>query len=291
MKILILGASGLIGHRLFLTLREYFQDVFCTLHGDHNEFSHLKIFNSNTFDNMDIRDFSRLESIMISTNPDIIINCVGITKRRAEINDLYSAITVNSAFPHKLSEWAGIHQKRVIHFSTDCVFDGKKGGYTEESDTNATDIYGKTKALGEIKYEHTLTIRSSFIGRELKFHSELLEWFLAQRSSSVKGFTNALYSGVSTFFLSRTVASIIENRPDLHGLYQLATDHPISKFELLSTAKKAFQVKTDIIPDESFVAKPTLNGSKLKNTMSLTIPDWTVMMEEIARNISLYPKI
>ena len=291
MRILILGASGLIGHRLMLTLREHFPDVFSTIHGDRNELSHLKIFDSNTFYNTDIRDFARLESIMTSTNPDIIINCVGITKRRQEITDLYSAILVNSAFPHKLSEWAKLHEKKVIHFSTDCVFDGNEGGYTEESNTNAKDIYGKTKALGEIKYEHTLTIRSSFIGRELKFHSELLEWFISQKSKNVKGFTNALYSGVSTFFLSKTVALIIEQHADLNGLYQLATDSPISKFELLSLVKNVFQLDTTIIPDDTFVSKPTLNGSKLKNILSLRIPDWPEMLDEIAQNSVLYLKV
>ena len=290
MRILILGASGLIGHRLFLTLREHYQDVFSTIHGDLTEFSQLKIYDSNTFDKTDVRDFPRLESIMNSVNPDIIINCVGITKRRPVVNDLYHTIMVNAAFPHQLSAWAEIHRKKVIHFSTDCVFNGKEGDYTEESNTNATDTYGKTKALGEIKYSHTLTIRSSFIGRELKYNSELLDWFLLQKSKMVQGFTNVYYSGVSTFFLSKTVAAIIENYPGLNGLYQLALDSPISKFELLSIAKKAFNMDIKILPDNGVVSKPTLNGSKLKRTLSLEIPTWNVMMEEIAEKSSLYPK-
>ena len=188
---------------------------------------------------------------------------------------------VNSLFPHKLANWAKINDKRVIHFSTDCVFDGKIGNYNEKSLTTAEDLYGRTKALGEINYSHTLTIRSSFIGQELFDKTELLDWFLSQDGKQIKGFKNTLYSGVSTIFMSRLVANIILNFPDLSGLYQLSPEKPISKYDLLSIAKDTFGVNVEIIPDVMHIHTPTLDSSKLRTELNLKIPSWVEMMREL----------
>ena len=232
MRILILGVSGLIGHNILKEFNDN-MDVFGTLHKAKKKYGNLNLFSGkNIIENVDVKDFENLKSILFSVNPEIIFNCVGITKRKIDKTNPLEVIQVNSFFPHQLAEWAKDNNKRVIHFSTDCVFDGKTGNYTETSLTSAEDLYGRTKALGEINYPHTLTIRSSFIGQELFDKTELLDWFLSQGGKQIKGFTNTFYSGVSTLYLARVVKDIIQNYPKLNGLYQLAPESPISKYDL-----------------------------------------------------------
>ena len=242
MRVIILGVSGLIGHSLFKEISSKFE-TFGILHKNKSFYSNHVLFETeNVLDNIDVLDFEVLSGVLLAVDPDVIINCVGITKRKKEIENTRLTLYVNALFPHKLAEWAKVNNKRIIHFSTDCVFDGKVGNYSEESLTTAEDMYGRTKALGEINYSHTLTLRSSFIGRELFSKTELLEWFLSVRDEKVSGFTKAMYSGVSTIYLSQIISEIIENYPDISALRQLSTINPISKYELLNIAKNAFNI-------------------------------------------------
>jgi dTDP-4-dehydrorhamnose reductase len=288
MRILILGASGLIGHKLLQELSMDFE-VFGTLHKSKDSYGNISLFSGhNIIDNVNVAEFEVLKGILYAVNPDIILNCVGITKRKDEINDSFTALTINSVFPHQLANWAKNKGKRIIHFSTDCVFDGKVGNYDETSLTTAEDIYGRTKALGEIRYDHTLTIRSSFIGQELFGKTELLEWFLSQKGKQIKGFKNTLYSGVSTIFMARAVIKIIINYPNLSGLYNLAPEKAISKYDLICIAREAYDINVDIISDEEHVHLPTLDGSKLRNEICLTIPSWQEMMIELSSAKDFY---
>jgi len=290
MRILILGVSGLIGHTLLQQLRPSFE-TFGTLRHPKDYYGNISLFsNKKIIDNVDVIDFQKLEITLNKINPDVILNCIGITKRKIPDFSLVNVIEINSLFPHKLANWAEIHSKRIIHFSTDCVFDGTTGNYSEESLTTANDLYGKTKALGEIIYNHTLTLRSSFIGQELFGKTELLEWFLAQKGKQIKGFKNTIYSGVSTLFMTQVVKKIILNYPDLHGLYQLATDSPISKYDLISLAKVVFNINVDIVPDTSQVHMPTLNGTELKKDINLIVPSWETMMAELGSKNKFYQK-
>jgi len=278
MKVLVLGAGGLIGHKLYQILGAGL-DVYAALHqsSDHPLFN-----SSNVFNNIDVLDFDRLVQLIGDNQIDVILNCAGITKRNPSIKNVELAIAINALFPHRLANWAGINNKRVIHFSSDCVFDGTKGNYTEACITTATDTYGKTKALGEINYPNTLTVRSSFIGRELKAKTELLEWALSNRGKKIKGFDKAYYSGVSTICMARTIKDIVSQHQNLSGVYQLATDTPISKLNLLKLANQSFQLGIDIETDSSFETKPTLNGTKLKSSIDIQIPNWKTMMDELA---------
>ena len=288
MRVLIIGVSGLIGHKLYQELTDNFE-LFATLHKSKNDYGNLPFFsNKNVIENIDVLDFEVLKGVLFAVNPDVILNCVGITKRKINSDNLLDVLMVNSVFPHKLANWAKENKKRVIHFSTDCVFDGKKGNYNETSLTTAEDIYGRTKSLGEINYDHSLTIRSSFIGQELFDNTELLDWFLSQNGKTINGFNKVFYSGVSTKFMSSVVKDIILNFPNLNGLYQLAPENPISKYELLSIAKEAFDVDVEIIPEEVYIHLPTLDASKLRNEIKLKIPSWKVMMKDLAVDKSFY---
>lgn len=288
MRVLILGVSGLIGHKLYQEITDNFE-LFATLHKSKNDYGNLPFFsNKNVIENIDVLDFEVLKGVLFAVNPDVILNCVGITKRKINSDNLLDVLMVNSVFPHKLANWAKENKKRVIHFSTDCVFDGKNGNYNETSLTNAEDIYGRTKSLGEINYDHSLTIRSSFIGQELFDNTELLDWFLSQNGKTINGFKKVFYSGVSTKLMSSVVKDIILNFPNLNGLYQLAPENPISKYELLSIAKEAFDVDVEIIPEEEYIHLPTLDASKLRNEIKLKIPSWKVMMKDLAVDKSFY---
>ncbi len=281
MRVVILGVSGLIGHTLFKELSNEFE-TFGILHKTKKFYNNHPLFNGyNVIENIDVLEREKFFGVLAAIDADVILNCVGITKRKAEINDLISSININSLFPHELAMFANKYGKRVIHFSTDCVFNGKTGNYSEESNTTAEDVYGKTKALGEIRYNNSLTIRSSFIGREMFSKTELLEWFLAQNGKSIKGFTKAMYTGVSTKYLSKVILKIIKDYKELSGLRNLSIINPISKYELLSLANKFFNLNIDIIPDDSFVINPTLNSSKLRKEINITIPSWEEMMYEL----------
>ena len=284
MRILILGANGLIGH----TLWEQFSgkyDTFATVRMPKSELvRYTSIFNSDkVIDRIDINELSQLKGVLKTLKPDYILNCTGITKRRNEINQVETALTINSIFPHKLAQWCLENGSRSINFSTDCVFHGENGDYNEQSITTAEDNYGRSKAFGEVKDNaNSLTIRSSFIGRELLYKSELLEWFISQNGKTVKGFKNAMYSGVSTIYMSKVVSHIIDNYPALHGLYQLAPEQPISKYDLLHIARKSFGLNIEIVPEEDFVSNKSLNGTKLKNKINIEVPTWQSMMDELA---------
>jgi dTDP-4-dehydrorhamnose reductase len=282
MKILILGVSGLIGHKLLQEFSESFE-VFGTLHRTKKYYGDADLFSGqNIIQDINVLEFEKLKGVIEAINPDFIVNCVGITKRKIDSNNIVEPLKINSVFPHELAMLGLKLNKRIIHFSTDCVFNGRDGNYTEESLTTAEDVYGRTKALGELKYKNTLTIRSSFIGQELFGKTELLDWFLSQNGKQVKGFRKTYYSGVSTIFMARVVKKILINYPNLSGLYQLAPEKPISKYDLLCIARDTFKVKIDIIPEDEHVHLPTLDGSKLKSEIDIVVPPWTEMMNELS---------
>ena len=288
MKVIVLGASGLIGHKLFEKLSHRFE-TYGTIRRKAEKYENdFFSYYDNFIEQIDAHDFDNLTSNLNRIDPDVILNCIGITKRKDEISVPLKSIYVNSLFPHKLLSWASHNNKRMIHFSTDCVFNGLDGNYSESSLTNSEDCYGRTKALGEVNSKNGLTIRSSFIGRELITNSELLEWFLSEKNESIKGFKNALYSGVSTNFLAKIVGDIIEYYPKLCGIRQLSIKNPISKYDLLNIAKEKFKKNINIIPDEKFKINASLNGDLLRGEISYGNPNWNDMMEELSADNKFY---
>jgi dTDP-4-dehydrorhamnose reductase len=292
MRLMVLGASGLIGHKLVQVLTPRFGDVLGVLHGGADRFHDHPVFvGARLREGLHGEDFSQVVALLESERPDVVLNCLGITKRRPEVNDPIRAISVNALLPHLLARWCRENGARLIHFSTDCVFDGSKGDYTEDDRTTAYDAYGRTKALGEVCDDHNLTLRSSFIGRELAVHSELLDWFLRQRGAQLKGFTRALYTGISTREMARIVGDIIADHPNLVGLYQLAMAEPISKYDLLLLFREAFELDVAIDPDDTVEVKANLVGDALRAKIGYILPDWRSMVEGIAAENHLYPTL
>jgi dTDP-4-dehydrorhamnose reductase len=283
-RILILGGTGMLGHMLWQHLSGRFPDTYTTIRQSRTRYEKSGLFKSDrVIDFVDVNDFSELSGVMKCIKPDFILNCTGITKRRIEADMATLSITLNALFPHKLVEWGNNNSAKVINFSTDCVFDGELGNYVEESPTNATDLYGKTKALGEIQGKNALTLRSSFIGFELQAGTELLEWFLSQ-TGTVKGFKNAIYSGLTTMELSRIVENFLVHHPGANGVYQISSE-PISKFDLLMLIKNKMHLDVDLIPDETVRCNRSLDSTKFRNEFHYTPPTWEAMVTELSADL------
>jgi dTDP-4-dehydrorhamnose reductase len=289
MRVLILGATGMLGHKLWQTLPGRFADIHATVRS-RPRLPGCTLFDSaRVIDGVDAADFRTVAAVLDRLGPQAIINCVAVTKRRQASGAAVASIALNALLPHQLAAWGAANGARVIHFSTDCVFAGRTGGYTEASPTDAEDLYGRTKALGEIAGENSLTLRTSFIGRELGSGTELLEWFLAQRGKRIAGYRHAYYTGVSTIFMARLIGDLIENHPPLSGLYNLASEM-VSKFELLCLARDAFKLDVEIEPDDEFVCHRNLDGSRLRRALGVAPPSWRDMMAELAADTTPYDR-
>ena len=280
MKILVLGGSGMLGHRLWVDLSKQ-HDVWVTVRFDASNLPDLPgVDKSHVRSNVEVLDFDNVIRALASIRPELVINCVGLVKQHALSNDPLSVIELNARLPHRLSLICWTAGIRLIHISTDCVFSGKTGNYVEESNSDAEDLYGKSKALGELNYPHTLTIRTSIIGRELRTRYGLTEWFLSQQSP-IKGFTNAIFSGFTTQAFAKILMDYIIPRPDLNGVWQISSE-PISKHDLLNLMKASYKKTIDIIPDGGFVCDRSLNSFRFRKKTGFIPPSWPAMIDEMA---------
>ncbi|MDD5492760.1 MAG: SDR family oxidoreductase [bacterium] len=288
MRIIVLAGGGMLGHKMWQGLSAYFKDTYVTLRKTRSHYDQTGLFQSNqVIDNLDLADFKKLNHILDEVNPDVIVNCAGVTIRSKEGEKVIASVNINSLLPHHLLAWCKKKGARVIHFSTVCVFNGVKGGYTEENLPDAQDLYGRTKTLGELYDEQALTLRSSFIGREIEGKAELLEWFLAQRGRQIKGYRQAIFTGVTTKVMVDLTRDLIRKFPKLSGLFHIASEK-LSKYELLLLMKEAFKVNIDIAPEDNYVCKRDLIDTKFKTTTGLICPNWQEMMADIAKDPILY---
>jgi len=287
-KILILGGAGTLGHKLWQVLPSKFPDTFVSIRKNREFYAKTGLFTgSKVIDGLDLRDFTRLNSVLDELKPSVIVNCAGVTLRSKEALDKNSAISINALLPHRLADWCSRSGARLIHFSTVCVYDGKTGGYTEESLPDARDLYGTTKALGDVNASFALTLRSSFIGREIFGGTELLEWFLAQKGKKIKGFTKALFTGLTTNKLAELVGDLLEKHPALSGLYHVSSE-TVSKYELLLLMKEAYKLDVEIEPEAGFEMKRDLDGRRFEKAAGFSCPPWKVMMAEMAADTTPY---
>lgn len=287
MKILILGGSGMLGHRLWMNLCKN-HEVWVTVRGEHNPFPRVPEFPEEFIRyRVDGLIFDEVTRALASIQPDLVINCIGLIKQMGHLaRDPLFSISLNALLPHRISLICRTAKIRMIHISTDCVFSGRKGSYTEEDQSDAEDLYGRTKFLGEVSYPHCITLRTSIIGLELKNRLGLIEWFIAQQNA-IKGFKRAIFTGFTTDELARIIEQQIIPNPDLHGLYHVSSD-PISKFDLLMLAKQAFKKEIDIIPDEDFLCDRSLISSRFREQTGYTPPSWEKMINGMAATLPFY---
>lgn len=272
MKVIILGADGMLGHKVFSFFYNKGLNAIGTIKeiNKNNELFIAK-YSKNIkkgFNADNIEDFKKLFYL---EKPDYVVNCIGIIKQLDASNNPVISISLNSLFPHKIAEICIKSGIKLIHFSTDCVFSGSKGNYSEEDFPDGTDLYGKSKLLGEVSYSNCLTLRTSIIGHELGTKNGLIEWFLSQ-NNEVKGYLNSIFTGFPTL----EIASILYNKilkSDLKGLYHLSSE-PISKLELLKIVNRVYKKNLKIIPFENIKEDRSLNSTKFRYSTNYQPPKW-----------------
>jgi dTDP-4-dehydrorhamnose reductase len=284
MRILILGANGMLGHELVRLFRDD-PHVYALMRGDFSAVQKYGIFyKQRTICGVDAADQRLLERTLEKLGPDAVINCIGIVKQVSDAHDAVKSIEINALFPHRLAALCAGQKCRLIHISTDCVFSGAKGNYREEDNPDPVDLYGRSKLLGEVTGGDALTIRTSMIGRELNSQHGLLEWFLSQKGGQVKGYTKAVFSGFTTGALSVILKEIVFRYPALKGLYHVSSA-PISKFDLLALIREKTGIDIEIVPDDQLKCDRSLDSSRFRAETQYSIPSWDSMIEKLAEDI------
>ncbi len=289
-RVLVLGAGGMLGHKLCQCLTEHELVGIIKKDSEFYDKYHQIFKNVTLIGGVDALDHEKLEQIIQDRAPDFIINCIGIVKQLKEATNAFLSVAINSLLPHKLASLCADIGSKLITISTDCVFNGTRGGYCENDFSDARDLYGKSKFLGETNPDETaaVTLRTSFIGRELTIPTHgLFEWFLAQQKKTVRGFEKAIYSGFSSIELARIINMIIKGYPDICGIYQVASK-PITKYNLLCLVKEIFELDVNIIRDEDFCRDLSLNMDRFVQTTGYIAPDWEEMIRQMYKDPTDY---
>ena len=238
---------------------------------------------------VEVFDFDSVVRVLADVQPQVIINCIGIVKQLPTAHDPVISLAVNSLFPHRLMNLCRASRARLIHISTDCVFNGRRGRYTEADVSDAEDLYGRSKYLGEVDAPGCLTLRTSIIGRELQTASGLVEWFLSRRGQTVKGYRQAIYSGFTTQALARIIADVIERQPELSGVYQVSSE-PITKYDLLQLIRAEMNLPITIEADDTVRIDRSLNSARFRSVTGFTPPAWHEMIREMAHDATPYDR-
>jgi dTDP-4-dehydrorhamnose reductase len=287
-RILVLGGSGMLGHKVAHVLgSDPGNEVHATVRRPVAvPFTHANV---TYHTGVDLGPGAAgLSAVLGQIRPDVVINAAGAIKQKDLSATLHDSFFLNGTLPHLIPLLAE-GDVRVIHFSTDCVFRGNRGGYSEAQRPDVEDLYGRSKACGELDYGRHLTIRSSIIGFELAGHLGLLAWLFSQpRGSTLRGFRRAIYSGLPTCTLARTVAHVLGSHPDLTGLYHVASE-PISKLELLERIDTAFGLGHTFIPDDEVVIDRSLDDTRFRTATGLPRPGWGVLVAELVDDFRSLP--
>lgn len=271
-RILVLGASGMLGMamlRVFSASKGY--ETVGAVRSSNSRLTSAA-GGARIVTGFDAESVDSLAELFRTVKPDVVINCVGLIKQLSGGNEVSSAVPINTLLPHRLHKLADIAGARLVHVSTDCVFSGAKGMYLESDQTDATDVYGLSKYLGEVGGESAVTLRTSIIGQELSSANGLIEWFLAQQSG-IRGFTKAIFSGLPTIELARVVRDHVLVNRELTGLYHVSAE-PISKFDLLRLVGEVFSHDIAIEPDASLVIDRSLDSTRFRSATGYTPPSW-----------------
>ncbi|MDO8437325.1 MAG: SDR family oxidoreductase [Nitrosomonadaceae bacterium] len=278
MRILVLGASGMIGSAIIRVLAEKTGwEVFGTIRSESLRHFFPPHVAERLLADVNVNNHDSLVNIMGRIRPDVIVNCIGLTKHKMGGNEPLASIPLNSLLPHRLAGLCAVAGARLIHVSTDCVFSGEKGNYTEDDPSDATDIYGKSKSLGEVYYPHTITLRTSTIGHELQSSYGLLDWFLSQQGQC-KGFSRAIFSGLPTVVFAQIIRDVVIPRSDLFGLYHVA-GRAIAKYDLLRLVAEIYGKPIEIVRDDQFTIDRSLNADRFKAATGYVAPDWPVLIK------------
>jgi dTDP-4-dehydrorhamnose reductase len=278
MKILVLGASGMIGSTVLRVLSEKKDwQVFGSVRDASVQRFFSPAIGSQLIFGIDVECPDALVKVLDQICPDVVVNCAGLTKHKPEASDPLRAISINALMPHRLAGLCKLAGARLIHISTDCVFSGDKGNYAESDFADARDVYGKSKALGEVDYPHAITLRTSTIGHELQSDYGLLDWFLSQ-NGQCRGYTRAVFSGLPTVVFAQVIRDVVISHAELSGLYHVAAK-PINKFDLLKLIAEVYGKVIDIVPDDKLVIDRSLNANRFQLATGYVAPGWPELIK------------
>ena len=287
MRLLILGGGGMLGHKLWQTAQAR-METWATVRTMTPALAALGVVDDErTLAGVDVTRVGVLDHVLARVQPHVVVNCVGIIKQLKEAKDPVTSIAINALHPHLLARACAAQGSRLIHISTDCVFDGVTGGYREDDPTTATDLYGRTKAMGEVTGPGALTLRTSIIGRELSGTSGLVEWFLSRRGHAADGYTKAVFSGLTTAELSQAILNVIEAHETLEGLYHVSAA-PIDKYTLLTLLDRAYAAGVTLTPRDAPVIDRGLDSGRFRHATGIVAPGWEAMIEAMAADPTPY---
>jgi len=280
MRVIVLGASGMFGHKLLQRLRASFEIAGTVRHPVADRRLCQVLSGVKLYGGVEAHDLSSLDRAINDWRAQVVVNCIGIVKQTEAASDPLTSIAINSLFPHQLAKVTATYGARLIHFSTDCVFSGRRGNYVEDDLPDAMDLYGRSKLLGEVSASNVLTLRMSIVGRELRAHLGLIDWFLSQRGGRVNGYAHALYSGLTTIAAADLIAGLIKAHPELDGLWHVSGD-PISKLELLRVINRVYRLDIDIVADKAFVCDRRLDSARFRRRIGWRPRSWEEMITEM----------
>lgn len=276
-RILVLGAAGMLGNAVYRFMSQIGRfDVLGTVRSANSVTPFSAELRNGLMPNVDLDNFDTLSDVLRKSRPDVVINCVGLVKQLSAANDPLLAVPVNTMLPHRLARLCALGGARLVHVSTDCVFDGKKGSYTENDVPNAYDLYGRSKLLGEVDYPNAVTLRTSIIGHELSGAHGLIDWFLSQRGP-VRGFARAIFSGLPTVELARVMAEYVIPARDLTGVYHVSAE-PISKLDLLRLVADRYGHTSEIVHDDEVVIDRSLDSGRFRRATGYEPPSWPTLV-------------
>jgi len=284
LKVLVIGATGMLGYSIFENLREHSNfEVYGTVRSIKGKEAFFEESQDTLIQGIDVTNIKDVEGVIADIKPAVVINCIGLIKQQSLSKLHIDAVAVNSLLPHQLAQICNENNARLIHFSTDCVFDGMVGSYSEDDLPTARDLYGKSKCLGEVDYAPHLTLRTSIIGHELASSVSLVDWFLSQENK-VKGFSRAVFSGLPTCVIAKLLAEkILPNvliNNDLTGLYQLSVI-PIDKYSLLKTIASVYNKEIQIVESTELVIDRSLVSERLRKVINLDVPSWESLITDM----------
>jgi dTDP-4-dehydrorhamnose reductase len=289
MRVMVIGATGTLGHRLCLEWAERFE-CWGTVRTPVEDPVAELLAPARLIAGINAEEPGTLRSALERARPDVVVNCIGAVKQAETGQRPIPAIRINSLFPHVLAAACRESSARMIHVSTDCVFSGERGRYSEQDVPDATDLYGRSKLLGEVSGEGLLTLRTSLIGRELRSSLGLLEWLISNRGGSVRGFSRAVFSGLTTIALAAEIGVLIEEHPGLEGVWHLASE-PIDKLDLLTALERELELGIEIVPDDSVIVDRSLDSARLRRATGRQPRRWDQMVEEVAADATPYDEI
>jgi dTDP-4-dehydrorhamnose reductase len=283
MRILVLGASGMIGSAIYKILSA---ESSLEVYGGIREIDAKKFFpeplRHNLINYGDLTSKGSIPFVLAKVKPEVVINCAGLTKHKKEADDPGMVMPINASMPHQFASACADKHVRFIHISSDCVFSGLKGGYVEGDLPDASDLYGRSKAIGEVIGCNALTLRSSAIGHELCTNYGLLEWFLSQDKECL-GFSRAIFSGLPSIVFGHVIKDFVLPNNNLQGLYHVSAA-PINKYDLLKLIANIYGKKIEIKQDHEFIIDRSLNYEKFKAATGYMPSRWTELIEIMYKN-------